>query len=217
MHPVELCQMCVAFGLVYLGLKVARYRIRTYEAIVNGIEDLDEIDVKSLAYADLLVAKSRFAVYHHMIADFIKMLPKKYIDLVPESLAELAKDKETSAKMRLFKFYASNSDNVFVFILSVFLPIVIMSMFHFDWLVPDDIASNTTPAIIFNTLIYIAMVLPGLFVLLGIRMYTNMENRIREAVEYIAGEFAISVVDTDITPHKKPPLTNNAMPNKNQA
>ncbi len=192
MHPVELCQMSVAFGLVYLGLKVARYRIRTCQAIVSGTKGLvAATDTNSVFYASLLRTDSAFADRHHMIADFISMLPQKYLDRIPESMTELAKGRKTSGIMWLFAIYNSNWDTRIVFAVSVLLPMAIMTDLHF--------ALSLLNATHTNFLIYFAMLPPVFFVLLGISMYTVMEKSILEAVEYITAAHGEAAINKDIS------------------
>ncbi len=196
MHYVALCQMCVAFGLVYLGLKEARYRIRTYEAIASGIKVLAGIDFGSQAYLGLLKDKPRFAEYHHMIADLIGILPPKYRVDMTESQDRLLEDRESTAKLRLFNFFNSNWDNWIVFASSVLLPMLIMSVLHFAPPVPHGTVSSTGAPLALSILIISAMAPPGLFAILGMRMYLNMEIRIIEAANYISSAYAEALADT---------------------
>ncbi len=192
MHPVALCQMCIAFGLVYLGLKEARYRIRTYESIAGGIRELVGVDTASLAYFGLLKAKPRFAECHHMIVDLISILPEKYTQDMHKSVARFVEDRVTTTKLRLFNFYYSNWDNWIVFVSSVLFPMLIIVVLHFGAYAPDG--SSGTP-IALSILILSAMVPPGLFVFLGIRMHRTIEKRIRTAVLYISREYRAAFAD----------------------
>ncbi len=195
MHPVELCQMCVAFGLVYLGLKEARYRIRTYQAIANGIKGLAGLDTDSLAYTTLLRAKPRFAECHHLIADATGMLPDKYMVDMDSSLVRLVKYRESKANLKTFQFYNSNWDNWIVFASSVVLPMLLMLAYHVELIAPQGAVSNASSKIAVTIAIVFAMLTPGAFVILGMRMYMNMEKRINAAVYYISQAYAN--VDTE--------------------
>ncbi len=195
MHPVELCQMCVAFGLVYLGLKEARYRIRTYQAIANGIKGLAGLDTDSLAYTSLLRAEPHFAKCHHLIADATGMLPDKYMVDMDSSLVRLVKYRESKANLWIFQFYNSNWDNWIVFASSVVLPMLLMLAYHVGLIAPQGATSNASHQIAVTVAIIYSMLTPAVFVFLGMRMYMNMNKRISGAVRYISQAYAN--VDTE--------------------
>ncbi len=188
---VELCQLCIAFNLVYIGLKEARYRVRAYEQMIAALKNLRGISAKSQVYFDLLKDDSEFSKYHHKIAGYLNMLPSKYVnelDVVGIPASTKNKNTHLGWLLSLFNFYKSNWDNYIALGFGIVGPTLIVCAIHIHSLWTDsDISNAMTWAFTAYTSFFLFM--PLAFILLGQHMISKIAKYLYEAVDYIVKEY----------------------------
>jgi len=73
---IALCQVNVALGILYIGLREARYRQKAYESIVEILNAHKYCRVTdSTHFTEMLLSEGVFARKHHLIVDWIRELP----------------------------------------------------------------------------------------------------------------------------------------------
>ena len=121
---VAICQINVALGLVYLGLRSWRYQTRFANAITEAIKECgcDTMDVQSQEYASLTSRDPTFSKHHHRIAKYVANIPGN--DL-PESWARFLSVSNTEVS-RVYDWYNRGRDKVVILVTMVVSPIIFL-------------------------------------------------------------------------------------------
>ncbi len=191
---VELCQLCIAFGLVYIGLKEARYRTRTYEKMSAELKRLVGINADSHDYFDLLKKDPYFSECHHKIVAFMGMLPLKYVveilDLNLPSTTK-GKDKNLGWIHTMYRFFNFNMDNYIVLAVAIIGPTLIVCGLHVHSISSAIMFSETILWFI-TAYLFVALVIPLVFILFGKYMIASFTKELKLTREYIMKELGSS-------------------------
>ena len=124
-----MCQVNIAIGFVYIGLREFRYKQNLTDKTWNSFCSIgcDTMDLYSSQYAVLTRDDRKFSKNHHYITGWASQLlfdqlPAKWKNTLSSSSA----DSNFSRFNRAFSWYNSGFDKTVVFFALIFLPILLL-------------------------------------------------------------------------------------------
>ena len=122
---VAMCQVNIAVGFVYIGLREFRYRdiLKDKAWSAFGSSGCDNISYDEIKFTELMTDDSEFSKSYHYV---MKCASMYLIDRLPEQLAASLNRRSDGRNpfSTLFSWYNTIADKIVVFVITIILPII---------------------------------------------------------------------------------------------
>jgi hypothetical protein len=202
---VALCQVNVALGVFYVGLREARYRNKLYAEIVtifNARLGALGMDGRVSRFPDFCFMDSKFAKMHHFVMEWIRELPEDF----KEKLTEISKWQTPSGQARISEssdlwsrvkhiWFKTHGDKWVIWLLTITPALTIIWCFLIRPSLISMILANFWGVMIISFVVFLGEAMLVFCVWSGRQMRRKIANKLEGAIGYIVAQ-----VDKDKIP-----------------